>query len=94
MLPLVTSGVIKSASYITNSGLHGSVETILPDRFAAEISVDSWSIPPVFGWVRAKTSKTTADVFASKFNLGIGLVAIVQKGSTAWKSIDGVVEIG
>lgn len=94
ILPLVTSGVIKAASYVTNTGLYGSIETILPSGFIAEINVDSWNIPAMFGWIQAKACKTTADILASKFNLGIGLVAIVPKESTAWKSIDGAVEIG
>lgn len=94
ILPLVTSGSIKSASYITFSGLQGSIESILPNQFAAEISTTSWSIPPVYGWIQAKASKLTSEVFAHKFNLGLGLVAVVPKGCEAWKSIDGAVEIG
>lgn len=94
ILPLVTSGSIKSASYITNSGLQGSVEGILPNQFAAEINTTSWSIPSVYGWIQAKASKSTSEAFAHKFNLGLGLVAVVPKGCEAWKSIDGAVEIG
>lgn len=94
LLPLVTSGAIKSASYITNTGLQGSVEALLPNQFAAEINAESWEIPTVFGWIQAKASKLTSEVLVSKFNLGIGLVAVVPKECSAWKSIDGAVEIG
>lgn len=92
-MPLVNSRAITSASYITNAGLVGSIESILPNGFAAEINVD-WNIPSVFGWLHAKADKLTPIVLASKFNLGIGLVAVVPKGSTHWKSIEGAVEIG
>lgn len=91
---MVTSGAIKSASYITNSGLQGSIEAILPNQFSAEINAESWQIPSVFGWIQAKASKLTTEILVNKFNLGIGLVAVVPKESTAWKSIDGAIEIG
>lgn len=95
LLPFVISGTIKSASYITNYGLLGSLESIIPNQFDAEINVTSWEVPPVFGWIQAKSSKFTADMLTSKFNLGIGLVAVVPScQSMAWKSIDGAVEIG
>lgn len=94
ILPLVTSAAIKSASYITNAGLRGSLEAILPTQYGTDVNVASWDIPSVFGWIQAKAGKLTAEQFASKFNLGIGLVAVVPNGSTAWKSIDGAVEIG
>lgn len=91
---MTTSGAIKSASYVTNSGLQGSLEAILPSQYGVDINATSWEIPPVFGWIKAKANNITTEAFASKFNLGIGLVAVVSKGCAAWKSIDGVVEIG
>lgn len=101
ILPLIASGAILSASYITNSnksgdgGLSGSLHAILPPQdFAAEINVNSWELPSMYGWIHTKSNKLTPTVLATKFNLGIGLVAIVPNGNTAWKSIDGAVEIG
>lgn len=94
ILPLVTSGAIKSASYISISGLQGSLEAILPAQYRTDINVTSWEIPSVYGWIQAKAKKITAEAFANKFNLGIGLVAVVPKGCNSWKSIDGAVEIG
>lgn len=94
ILPLVTSGAIKSASYITNAGLQGSLEAILPTQYGTNVNVASWEIPSVFGWIQAKSGELTAEQFASKFNLGIGLVAVVPKDNDAWKSINGAVEIG
>lgn len=102
ILPFIASGVILSASYVTNNnnsregGLNGSLQAILPPHgLAAEIDVNAWKLPSMYGWIHAKsTAKLTPALFASKFNLGIGLVAIVPNGSTAWKSIDGAIEIG
>lgn len=102
ILPLIASGDIISASYVTSSnnngdgGLNGSLQAILPlQNFVAEIDVNTWSMPSMYGWIHAKsTAKLTPAILASKFNLGIGLVAIVPNGSTAWKSIDGAIEIG
>lgn len=86
--------MIKSASYVTNSGLQGSLDAILSDKHAAEIDVNSWKIPSIFGWIQAKIEKHTPETIASRLNLGIGLVMVVPKGSTEWKSIDGAIEIG
>lgn len=102
ILPLIASGAILSASYIANNnnsgygGLSGSLQAILPPQdFAAEINVNTWSLPSMYGWIHAKsTDKLTPTVLANKFNLGLGLIAVVPRGSTAWKSIDGAVEIG
>lgn len=102
ILPLIASGAILSASYITNNnnsgngGLSGSLQAILPPHdFAAEIDVNTWSLPLMYAWIHAKsTDKLTPTVLANKFNLGLGLVAVVPKGSAAWKSIEGAVEIG
>lgn len=94
LLPLVTSGLIKSASYVTNSGLQGSLDAILSDNHAAEIDVNSWEIPSIFGWIQAKIGKHSPGTIASRLNLGMGLVMVVPKGSTEWKSIDGAIEIG
>lgn len=101
ILPLIASGAILSASYVTTTnnsgdgGLGGSLQAILPPQdFAAEIDVNTWALPSVYGWMHAKSTKLTPSVLANKFNLGIGLVAVVPKGSTAWKAIDGAVEIG
>lgn len=101
ILPLIACGAILSASYVTNSnssndgGLSGSLHAILPPQnFAAEIDVNSWELPSMYGWIHTKSNKLTPTVLANKFNLGIGLVAIVPNGNTAWKSIDGAVEIG
>lgn len=98
ILPLIADGAILSASYVTDNGggLNGSLQAILPPKdFAAEIMVNAWTLPSMYGWLHAKsTAKFTPTILASKFNLGIGLVAIVPNGSTAWKSIDGAIEIG
>lgn len=102
ILPLIASGAIVSASYIThnnnsgNGGLSGSLQAILPPQdFAAEIDVNTWSLPSMYGWIHAKsTDKLTPTALANKFNLGIGLVAVVPSRSTAWKSVNGAIEIG
>lgn len=94
LLPFITSGVIKSASYITHSGLLGAIANVIPPQFGAEIETHSWTIPPVFGWIQSKSSQLTSETLTNHFNLGIGLVAVVPTGSAEWKSIEGAIEIG
>lgn len=94
LLPFITSGVIKSAAYITHSGLRGAIAKAIPSPFGAEIQTDSWIISSVFGWIQSKSIKLTSELLTNHFNLGIGLVAVVSKESTEWKSIEGAIEIG
>lgn len=83
--------MMKSAACVTDSGLKGAIEHILPPHLSAEINVKSWNIPPVFGWIQSK-AKLTAENLVEKFNFGIGLVAVFPKEATDWNQIGG--EIG
>lgn len=94
LLPLITSGSVTSAAYISNSGLRHCIEKIIPNNFAARINADAWSIPSVFGWLKANVNGLTSNVIADRFNCGIGFVMVVPKGNTDWKRVDGAIEIG
>lgn len=94
LFPLVRSGTIKSASYVADAGLHGAIESILRIELGAEINANAWCIPQMFGWIQATARNSTTEILLNKFNLGIGLVAVVPKDSTDWKTIEGAIEIG
>lgn len=94
VLPLINSGFVSSAAYISNSGLRRSVEKILPLKFAAKLDANSWAVPYVYGWLHAIVNGLTPEVIANQFNCGIGFVMIVPKGNSNWKHIKGAVQIG
>lgn len=94
LLPLITSGSVSSASYIANSGLRHSIDRIVPSSLAAQINVDAWSIPSVFGWLKDNVNGLTGNIIADRFNCGIGFVMVVPEGNTHWQRVDGAIEIG
>lgn len=94
LLPLITSGSVSSAAYIANSGLRRNIEKILPSNLAARVNADAWSIPSVFGWLKANIHGLTSNIIVDRFNCGIGFVMIVPKENTNWQRVDGAIEIG
>lgn len=94
LLPLITSDSVSSAAYIANSGLRRNIEKILPSNLAARVNANAWSVPSVFGWLKANVNGLTADIIADRFNCGIGFVMIVPKGNINWQHVDGAIEIG
>ena len=73
---------IKALAHITGGGFPENIPRILPDVFAAEISLDAIDVPPVFSWL-ARTGGVEADEMLRTFNCGVGMVAIVAAGQAA-----------
>jgi phosphoribosylformylglycinamidine cyclo-ligase len=48
----------------------------LPDGLWAAIDLDTWELPPVFGWLRAIAGIADPEMLKT-FNCGIGLLAVV-----------------
>ncbi|HEX6956525.1 MAG TPA: phosphoribosylformylglycinamidine cyclo-ligase [Ferrovibrio sp.] len=75
-MPLVRDGRIKAMAHITGGGLVDNVPRVLPDGTRAVIDAKSWSLPPVFKWLKAAGKISDAEM-ARAFNCGIGLVVVV-----------------
>ncbi|OTB07183.1 hypothetical protein M426DRAFT_318209 [Hypoxylon sp. CI-4A] len=68
---------LKGLAHITGGGLTENVPRMLPKNLAAEIDVGSWTLPPVFRWLK-NAGNVEANELARTFNNGVGMVAVVS----------------
>jgi len=68
---------VKGLAHITGGGLPGNVSRIIPVGLSAEFDWNSWEEPPIFDLLRVK-GNIPEDDMRSTFNLGVGLVAVVD----------------
>ena len=73
---------LNGLAHITGGGLIENVSRILPPSIGLEVSPDSWNIPPVFSWLE-KLGNVEKSEMARVFNMGIGLVLIVDPAKSA-----------
>ena len=73
-------GLLKGAAHITGGGITDNTPRILPAGLAVKIDTGAWKIPPVFELLRS-LGNLPDDDFRRTFNLGIGLVMIVEKNA-------------
>lgn len=76
-LGAIRSGGVRALAHITGGGLTENLPRVLPDGLGAEIDLASWSLPPVFGWLRAAGGVEDVEMLRT-FNCGIGLVLVVD----------------
>ncbi|OQS04642.1 phosphoribosylglycinamide synthetase [Thraustotheca clavata] len=82
LMPLIKKGLIRALAHITGGGLLENIPRVLADDLAVDIDAKSWSLPPVFKWL--KQAGSLSDVELSRtFNCGIGMVLIVAPENVA-----------
>ncbi|WP_067782068.1 phosphoribosylformylglycinamidine cyclo-ligase [Actinomyces vulturis] len=69
---------VHALSHVTGGGLAANVSRVLPQGLIARISRDSWEIPPIFSMVQTDGGVPFDDL-ESTLNLGVGMVAIVDR---------------
>jgi phosphoribosylformylglycinamidine cyclo-ligase len=77
--PILDYGRIKAMAHITGGGLTENVPRVLPHGTAAEIHRSAWPVPPLFRWLQQAGDVPDDDMMRT-FNMGIGLVLIVDRG--------------
>ena len=77
---LKETGLLKGLAHITGGGIHGNVSRVIPKGLNAQFNWGCWSEPPVFTALR-KLGNVPEDDMRRTFNLGIGLVAVVDSSS-------------
>ena len=78
--PLLSN--IKALVHITGGGFIENVPRILPDDLDAKIKIDSWTPPPLWKLIQSEGHIATDEMYRV-FNMGIGMIAIVDKTKSA-----------
>ena len=52
LLGISQSGLVKGMAHITGGGFTENIPRILPGHLYADIDVSTWSLPPVFSWLK------------------------------------------
>lgn len=71
---------LHALAHITGGGLLGNVPRVLPAHLAAEITLSSVKIPRIFSYL-AETGPVHEEEMLKTFNMGIGMVAILDKSA-------------
>lgn len=69
---------IHAFSHITGGGIIGNTKRVVPEGKSIEMNWDSWDILPIFKLIQ-ETGEISDEEMRKVFNLGIGLIAIVDK---------------
>lgn len=69
---------VKAFSHITGGGIIGNTKRVVPEGMQIKIDWSAWQPPSIFQLI-AKTGSISEDEMREVFNLGIGLIAIVNK---------------
>ncbi len=75
---------VKAFSHITGGGIIGNTIRVVPNNLSITIDWSAWEIPAIFKLIQ-ETGSINDEEMRKVFNLGIGLIAIVNK-----KEIDGI----
>jgi phosphoribosylformylglycinamidine cyclo-ligase len=76
--PLLDATRIKGMAHITGGGITDNLPRILPHGTAAVIDASSWTVPPLFNWLR-QAGDVPIDDMMRTFNMGIGLIIVVAR---------------
>lgn len=80
LAPLLREGVVKGMAHITGGGLPGNLPRSLPAGLGARLDRGSWPVPAIFDLIQRTGEVADAEMLAV-FNLGIGMVLIVDAAS-------------
>ncbi|MEN8193873.1 MAG: phosphoribosylformylglycinamidine cyclo-ligase [Bacteroidota bacterium] len=69
---------VKAFSHITGGGILGNTMRVVPEKMQLNIDWNSWELPKIFELIQ-KTGNISDEEMRKAFNLGIGLIAIVDK---------------
>ncbi len=74
-LAAIRAGGVHALAHITGGGLTENLPRVLPEGLGAQIDLDAWDLPPVFGWM-AETGGIAEAEMLKTFNCGIGMIVV------------------
>jgi phosphoribosylformylglycinamidine cyclo-ligase len=78
---LMTKIKIKGMAHITGGGISGNLPRIFPEGISANLQTGSWPVPKIFRIIE-EMGHVPEDDMQKTFNMGIGYVVLVSKGSS------------
>ena len=69
-------------AHVTGGGLPGNLVRVLPDGCRAVLQRSRWPVPPVFTVIQRRGRIADDEMFRT-FNMGLGLLLVVPRGSAA-----------
>jgi phosphoribosylformylglycinamidine cyclo-ligase len=77
LLSLTQQEPVLAMAHITGGGLTENIPRVLPEHLSAKIDSSSWTIPPVFEWLRQAGNIETSEMYRT-FNCGVGMILVVD----------------
>lgn len=77
VVPLLSSGVIRSMAHITGGGLPDNLARVLPPGLGMRLDPKAWDEPPLFQWLAAAGRIDRREMYHT-FNMGIGFCLVVE----------------
>ena len=74
--------IFTGLAHITGGGIAGNLSRVIPDGLTATVDLEKVGILPIFKFIKEQTGNTDADMLQT-FNMGVGLVAIVEEKDVA-----------
>jgi phosphoribosylformylglycinamidine cyclo-ligase len=68
-------------AHITGGGISGNLPRIFPEGISANLQTGSWPVPKIFRIIE-EMGHVPEDDMQKTFNMGIGYVVLVSKGSS------------
>ncbi|XP_037957449.1 trifunctional purine biosynthetic protein adenosine-3 [Teleopsis dalmanni] len=85
VLNFLKGQAVKAIAHIS-TGLLPDVQRIIPDDFETCLDFGALKIPDVYGWLAVKL-KLTPETLLENLNCGIGMVLVVPKTNTNWRTM-------
>ena len=80
VFPLIENSNLHAISHITGGGILENTSRVIDEQLKIKIDWSSWNIPYIFELIKNKGDVPTEDMRRS-FNLGIGMILVVDKSS-------------
>ena len=69
---------IKGMAHITGGGITDNLPRSLPAHLGARIQLGSWTVPPIFGFLRSCGGVEDLEMLRT-FNMGMGFLLVVSQ---------------